>query len=37
MCLLVGLSIFWFRRRHYEFFLMAHIVLSILILSTMLG
>ncbi|VUC23401.1 unnamed protein product [Clonostachys rosea] len=37
MCLLVGLSIFWFRRRQYEAFLLLHIVLSILVLVTMLG
>ncbi|KAG5659504.1 hypothetical protein KAF25_002063 [Fusarium avenaceum] len=37
LCLLIALSIFWFRRRHYEFFLITHIGLSILILATMLG
>ncbi|KAF4884060.1 Ferric/cupric reductase transmembrane component B [Colletotrichum fructicola] len=37
MCLLVGSSAFWFRRRQYELFLMLHIALSVLILMTMLG
>ncbi|CAJ0546526.1 Ff.00g011530.m01.CDS01 [Fusarium sp. VM40] len=37
LCLLITLSIFWLRRRHYEFFLITHIGLSILILATMLG
>ncbi|RYC82960.1 hypothetical protein BFJ63_vAg14155 [Fusarium oxysporum f. sp. narcissi] len=37
ICLLVGLSVFWVRRKNYEFFLIAHIVLSFWILVTMLG
>ncbi|KAF4813621.1 Ferric/cupric reductase transmembrane component B [Colletotrichum siamense] len=37
MCLLVGSSVFWFRRRQYELFLVLHIALSALILMTMLG
>ncbi|OBS22593.1 hypothetical protein FPOA_08929 [Fusarium poae] len=37
ICLLVGLSFFWVRRRQYEFFLVSHIVLSVLVLVTMLG
>ncbi|KAF4336769.1 ferric-chelate reductase [Fusarium beomiforme] len=37
ICLLVGLSVFWVRRKNYEFFLIAHIVLSIWVLITMLG
>ncbi|KAF4455958.1 hypothetical protein F53441_1825 [Fusarium austroafricanum] len=37
ICLLVFFSFFWVRRKNYEFFLVAHIVLSILILISMLG
>ncbi|CAG9992949.1 unnamed protein product [Clonostachys byssicola] len=37
MCSLVGLSVYWLRRRQYEVFLILHIVLSILVLITMLG
>ncbi|KAH9226899.1 hypothetical protein K456DRAFT_1876917 [Colletotrichum gloeosporioides 23] len=37
MCLLVGSSVFWFRSRQYELFLLLHIALSALILMTMLG
>ncbi|KAM0232650.1 hypothetical protein ACHAPO_007809 [Fusarium lateritium] len=37
ICLLVGLSFFWVRRRQYEFFLISHIVLSVLILVAMFG
>ena len=37
MSILVFLSAFWFRRRHYEFFLVSHIVLSALVIVAMLG
>uniref|UniRef100_A0A8H7K382 FAD-binding FR-type domain-containing protein n=1 Tax=Bionectria ochroleuca TaxID=29856 RepID=A0A8H7K382_BIOOC len=37
MCSLVGLSVYWLRRRQYEVFLLLHIILSILVLITMLG
>ncbi|KAM5346155.1 hypothetical protein ACJ41O_009160 [Fusarium nematophilum] len=37
MSLLVGASFYWIRRQQYELFLIAHIVLSILVLITMLG
>ncbi|CAF3485454.1 unnamed protein product [Fusarium graminearum] len=37
ICLLVGSSFFWVRRRQYEFFLVAHIVLSVFVLVAMLG
>ncbi|KID93554.1 ferric-chelate reductase, partial [Metarhizium majus ARSEF 297] len=37
MCLLVGCSAFWIRRRRFEAFLIIHIALSVLILATMLG
>ncbi|KAJ6442753.1 ferric-chelate reductase [Purpureocillium lavendulum] len=35
--LVVPCSIYWMRRRHYEMFLIIHIVLSIVVLLTMLG
>ncbi|KAJ9149326.1 Ferric reductase like transmembrane component [Pleurostoma richardsiae] len=37
MCLLLGLSVFWMRRKVYEAFLILHIVLSVVILFAMLG
>ncbi|KAJ1324890.1 ferric-chelate reductase [Microdochium nivale] len=37
MSLLLGLSMFWFRRNTYEVFLVVHIVFSIVILYTMWG
>ncbi|EEY17807.1 ferric-chelate reductase [Verticillium alfalfae VaMs.102] len=37
MCLLLGFSVYWLRRKHYETFLILHIVLSIFVLLTMLG
>ncbi|RMZ76995.1 hypothetical protein DV738_g4604, partial [Chaetothyriales sp. CBS 135597] len=37
LCMIVGLSVFWFRRQQYELFLVLHIGLSILILLGMLG
>ncbi|KAL2755734.1 hypothetical protein ACRALDRAFT_2027424 [Sodiomyces alcalophilus JCM 7366] len=37
MCLLLGLSVYWLRRKQYETFLVIHIVLSIFILVSMLG
>lgn len=37
MCLILGFSVYWLRRKHYETFLMLHIVLSIFVLLTMLG
>lgn len=37
MCALVVFSFYWIRRQQYELFLIAHIVLSILLLVTMLG
>ncbi|KAI9150852.1 ferric-chelate reductase [Paramyrothecium foliicola] len=37
MSLIVILSVFWLRRRHYEIFLVAHVILSALVLATMLG
>ncbi|KAM0287044.1 hypothetical protein ACHAQH_000729 [Verticillium albo-atrum] len=37
MCLILGFSVYWLRRKHYETFLILHIVLSIFVLLTMLG
>ncbi|TDZ13457.1 Ferric/cupric reductase transmembrane component B [Colletotrichum spinosum] len=37
MCFLLIASVFWMRRKHYELFLILHILLSILTLITMLG
>ncbi|RGP69530.1 ferric reductase transmembrane component 5 [Fusarium sporotrichioides] len=37
ICLLIGLSFFWVRRRQYEVFLISHIILSVLVLVAMLG
>ncbi|ROT35044.1 ferric-chelate reductase [Sodiomyces alkalinus F11] len=37
MCLLLGLAVYWLRRKQYETFLIIHVVLSIFILLTMLG
>jgi hypothetical protein len=36
MCALVAMSFYWIRKKHYETFLVSHIVLSILMLVTML-
>nr|CEG04904.1 unnamed protein product [Fusarium clavum] len=36
ICLLVGLSFFYVRRVQYEFFLISHVILSVLVLVTML-
>lgn len=36
MCILMGASLFWFRRNIYETFLVLHIVLSLIVLVTML-
>ncbi|KAH7175331.1 ferric reductase like transmembrane component-domain-containing protein [Dactylonectria macrodidyma] len=37
MSILLGLSFYWIRRQQYEFFLIAHIGLSIIVLVAMLG
>ncbi|KAG6012106.1 hypothetical protein E4U54_007723 [Claviceps lovelessii] len=37
MCALVVCSIYWFRRKNYELFLVLHIVMSVVVLVTMLG
>lgn len=37
MCAIVAFSFYWIRRQQYELFLIAHIVLSILVLVTMAG
>ncbi|RFN47481.1 ferric reductase transmembrane component 5 [Fusarium flagelliforme] len=37
ICLLVGLSFFYVRRMQYEFFLISHIILSVMVLVTMLS
>lgn len=36
MCALVAFSFYWVRKKHYETFLVSHVVLSILVLLTML-
>jgi hypothetical protein len=35
MCALLAFSVYGLRRRHYEVFLVVHVVLSILVLLTM--
>lgn len=35
MCLILGFSVYWIRRKHYEMFLILHIALSVLMLITM--
>jgi hypothetical protein len=37
MCALLAFSFYWIRRKHYELFLIVHIVLSLLVLVCMLG
>lgn len=37
MGLLLPFSIYWIRRRHYELFLVVHIILSLAVLLAMLG
>lgn len=36
MCFILGFSVYWMRRKHYELFLILHIVISILVLITMI-
>lgn len=36
MCLILGSSVYWMRRKHYELFLILHIIISILVLITII-